>query len=174
MQSSRTNITTTSAVDASSKKAAMLATWPNNSNTPLIGSSLLASTSSTYPDDVAVALGTDAAKYVGSIMTTGRSLVSIPHVHRALDIDGDVRVPDLLEAVALADDNHPKSRFTNKQLKENQSMLRFRKGEWQYQTHQSEYDVSSELMNTDTRNIQQSLEAIAEEKARQEPVKWHV
>ena len=129
---------------------------------------------------ITAAVNADAAKYVGAILTTGHSLVSIPHVYRSLDVDGDAAKPDSLTASSGGDSGGavarspagPTSRVSKKAIKENKSMLRFRQGEWQYQSHQSEADVVDELNATDLRSIQQSLATISDERARNEPIKW--
>ena len=178
-----TNILTTSMKDSKARVDSMRS--PIQSSPVTAAGPLLTSTES---DAVTAALNSDASKYVESIMTTGGSLVSIPHVHRTAT--SDVMAAEALasfgqdahgdhgdsrgDSRSSANSSRPASRITKKQIKDtNNHILRFKKGEWQY-ANVPEAVVQKELAGTELREIQENLEIIAEEKARGEPIKWHV
>jgi len=186
-----TNITTTSGLHAQAHKAAMLERNSYSDRRPLTPVKNAQSLSAHLTSlEIGKQLRADAMQYVGSIMTTGNSLVSIPNVERELDIDGDRRRAEALEdllhtpqaegkdgRVSSKQSSRPNSRLTKKDMKEkanNTSMLRFKNGEWKYQSHLSEEATMQELAETSLSEIQQSLEGIAEEKARNEPEKWYL
>jgi len=174
-----TNIVTSSGLHAQSHKASMLEKNSFSDRRPLTpvknAQSLSAHLASV---EMGKQLLADASQYVGSIMTTGRSLVTLPHVERELDIDGDRRKAESLEdMLRTAQSSRPASRLSKKDLKEmanRKSMLRYKNGEWKYQSHLSEEATIRELAETNLGEIQQSLEEIAEEKARNEPPKWYL
>ncbi len=133
--------------------------------------------------DMSSELYANAAKYVGSIMSTSGSLESIPKVHMTLTGDvataiemeklHDLSVPNTADTNASRG-SRPSSRITKKLIAETKnSTLRFKQGEWRY-TNQTDAEINEELAATDIREVQQSLDAIQEERIRNEPVKWHV